>query len=213
MKSIFSRRVMALVLMTILLFSIPKNTALAAGKSVQLNRTTVTMNVYEGVQLRARVNAKTVSAKWSSSNTKVATVSKTGLINAKAPGQAVITANINGVKKKCKVTVKSPYANAIKLLSGKWYSYNSALKNQYYRVSNGYYSTFDRRTNKLIYRRKIRKFARFKTGYMITFGEYSRFVFYVKNGKVSDLWYYYGSNYPDWNASGSESVHREDRWK
>ena len=107
MKSIYSRRVMALVLMAILLLSFPKNTALAAGKSVQLNRTTVTMNVYEGVQLRARVNAKTVSAKWSSSNTKVATVSTKGTIKGKKKGSCYVYVYAqNGVFKKIRVTVK-----------------------------------------------------------------------------------------------------------
>ena len=44
--------------------------------------------------------------KWTSSNTKVATVNSKGVVTAKAKGTATITASVNGVKRTCKVTVK-----------------------------------------------------------------------------------------------------------
>lgn len=48
------------------------------------------------------------SVTWSSSNTKIATVSKSGVVKAGNPGIATITArNRNGIKKTCKVTVQN----------------------------------------------------------------------------------------------------------
>lgn len=44
--------------------------------------------------------------KYSSSNKKVATVNKNGIIKAKRKGKANITVKINGIKLKCKITVK-----------------------------------------------------------------------------------------------------------
>ena len=45
------------------------------------------------------------SAKWKTSNSNVVTVTKTGLVTAAAPGDAVITASVNGVKLKCKFKI------------------------------------------------------------------------------------------------------------
>ena len=47
---------------------------------------------------------------WKSSNSKVASVNKSGKITAKKPGTCTITAKRNGVKLKCKVTVKKNQA-------------------------------------------------------------------------------------------------------
>ena len=44
---------------------------------------------------------------WSSSAPSVASVNKKGKITARRTGKATITAKVNGVKYKCKVTVKA----------------------------------------------------------------------------------------------------------
>lgn len=43
--------------------------------------------------------------KWTSSNSKIATVSSSGRVTAKEPGTATITASVNGIKSTSKVTV------------------------------------------------------------------------------------------------------------
>ena len=54
--------------------------------------------------------------KWSSSNKRVATVTTYGEVKGVKPGKCTITAKVDGVKLKCKVTVKKPvYAKSIKL--------------------------------------------------------------------------------------------------
>lgn len=52
-------------------------------------------------------------AKWSSSNTKVATVNSSGKVTGKKKGTAVITAKANGKTYKCKVTVLRPISKKL----------------------------------------------------------------------------------------------------
>ena len=47
-----------------------------------------------------------MKAKWTSSNTSVATVNSGGKVVAQNPGTAVITAKINGTEATCTVKVK-----------------------------------------------------------------------------------------------------------
>ena len=91
----------------------PSTTVLAT--SVTLNQTTATLtSAGETVQLTATVlpeNANNKSVTWSSNNTSVATVSKTGLVTAVANGTATITATTNdgsGKSATCEVTVDTP---------------------------------------------------------------------------------------------------------
>ncbi len=83
--------------------------------SVSLSKTTQTINVGKTATLSATVKTVTGGSygevSWSSSNTKVATVSSKGVVTAVYPGQAKITATtLDGTKKTatCVVTVKAP---------------------------------------------------------------------------------------------------------
>ena len=71
-----------------------------------LNKTKAT--VYNGKTLKLKVTGTSKAVRWSSSNTAVATVDKTGLVRANKVGKAVITAAVGGSKLTCKLTVKSP---------------------------------------------------------------------------------------------------------
>lgn len=81
---------------------------------VTLNQKSATVNLGETVQLKAKVSPAKKADKtvvWTSSNTAVATVTKTGLVSAAGVGSTVITAkSIDGSKKKasCKITVANP---------------------------------------------------------------------------------------------------------
>ena len=82
--------------------------------SIELDKTSLTLNVNESATLTATVlpataNNKTVS--WSSSNTSVATVSSSGEVTGRARGEATITATAkdgSGVSVSCAVEVKQP---------------------------------------------------------------------------------------------------------
>ncbi|MGN1418323.1 MAG: InlB B-repeat-containing protein, partial [Acutalibacteraceae bacterium] len=78
--------------------------------SISLNCTSYTMNVGNGKQLYATVypsNASDKTVYWSSSDSRIASVSGSGRISAKAPGVATITAKTsNGKTSTCTVTVR-----------------------------------------------------------------------------------------------------------
>lgn len=69
-----------------------------------------TAAVYTGktVTLKATSNDKDAKATFASSNTKVATVSSTGVVKGVKAGTATITAAYGNAKATCKVTVKAP---------------------------------------------------------------------------------------------------------
>lgn len=76
---------------------------------ITLNNSEVELFRGETVQLSATVDPSehTSSLVWSSSNSAVATVSAGGLVTAISTGQAVIYAEVMGVKAECKVTVNN----------------------------------------------------------------------------------------------------------
>ena len=77
--------------------------------SIKLNTTILTLNKIRSFQLRAYISpskATYKTVKWSSSNTKVATVTSKGKVYAKKAGTAYISAtSSNGKKVRCKVRV------------------------------------------------------------------------------------------------------------
>ena len=76
----------------------------AAPKKVSISKKKLTLKVGKKTTLKLK-NANASKVKWSSSNKKVATVSK-GVIKAKKVGKATITATYKKKKYKCTVTVK-----------------------------------------------------------------------------------------------------------
>ncbi|MBQ2800624.1 MAG: Ig-like domain-containing protein [Lachnospiraceae bacterium] len=92
-------------------------------KSVKLNASKITVGTKATFTLTATVNptnAKYKNITWSSSNKKVATVSKKGKVTAKKAGTATITAlTKDGKKATCKVTVKTGVKVTYKLAGGK----------------------------------------------------------------------------------------------
>ncbi|MCM1364318.1 MAG: Ig-like domain-containing protein [Faecalibacterium sp.] len=97
-----------------------KVTVVTAPTGVKLNKTKATVNDKKTVQLTATVSPSTAtnkSVKWTSSNKKVATVDKNGLVKAVAPGKAIITCKTvdSGKTVTCVVTVKAVKVKSIKL--------------------------------------------------------------------------------------------------
>ncbi len=93
---------------------IPLNmTSVHPTASVKLSKTTSALKVSQTLQLTATINPTDAYPKvvsWKSSNTKVAIVSTSGRITAKAPGTATITVTTASLLKTatCKVTVTQP---------------------------------------------------------------------------------------------------------
>ena len=98
--------------------------------SVSISKTSATIKVPLTLQLSAGVspaNASNKGVKWTSSNTKVATVSSAGKVTAKGPGTTTITVKtVSGTfAKTCKVTVIQPVVSiklnktSLSILKGK----------------------------------------------------------------------------------------------
>lgn len=82
--------------------------------SITLNKTAATLYRTGTLQLKATVNNPNGKTTYTSSNTKVATVTSAGKITAKAKGTATITAKNGFAKKTVKITVKNPSLNMSK---------------------------------------------------------------------------------------------------
>ena len=107
------KRILLLSLLFVLtvFFTVPA----FAKTRLKLNKKTVTIAPKQVVKLTVKVkgekkkakwkNAKWKNIKWSSSNKKIASVSKTGEVKGRKAGKVVIKAKVKGKTLKCKVTV------------------------------------------------------------------------------------------------------------
>ena len=121
MKKIFKKPAFLLlcVIMTISVLSMGVQAA-----SIKLNKTKATMTVKGSIALKVTGTTKKVT--WSSSNTKVATVTSSGTVNALKAGKATITAKVGTKKLTCKLTVNNNYGKLYKNFlkndkNSKWY--------------------------------------------------------------------------------------------
>lgn len=85
----------------------PSNNAAAAKLKISKKKATLTV----GKTLKLKVTGAK-KAKWSSSNSRVASVSQKGVVKAKSVGTAKITAKVKSKKVTCKVSVKSKKTSA-----------------------------------------------------------------------------------------------------
>lgn len=99
-----AKKIIAILLALVLSISMIPTTSVSAAKKVKLNKTKATIYVGKTVILKLKNNKKKI--KWSSSNKKVATVTKKGKVKGKKAGKATITAKVGSKKYKCKITVK-----------------------------------------------------------------------------------------------------------
>lgn len=85
----------------------PKQVYAAGSKKMKLNHSSVTMQAGTKRTLKITKGEPSGTVKWSSSNKKVAAVSKKGVVTSKKKGTAVITAKAKEGKKtaKCKIKV------------------------------------------------------------------------------------------------------------
>ena len=102
-----SKRVLGLVLSCLILMSIAFSSpiSVSAAAKPKLNKKSVSITRTKSYKLKLK-NAKASKVKWSSSNKKIAVVSK-GKVTAKKVGKATVTAKYKGKSYKCKVTVKA----------------------------------------------------------------------------------------------------------
>lgn len=78
--------------------------------TVQVPKISTSKTIVKGDKIRLTVNGTDQKVTWKSSNTKIATVSKSGVITAKKAGTCKIYATVLGKKYTCKITIKNPVA-------------------------------------------------------------------------------------------------------
>ena len=91
------KRFWILLLMSIFMLVLPDQAA-------RLNYTKATVTA--GYTVKLKVTGTNKKVKWSSSNTRIATVGRTGKVKGIKPGKATITAKVGKKKYRCAVTVK-----------------------------------------------------------------------------------------------------------
>ncbi len=99
--------------------SMVTSTDFVQAASIKLNKTSITM--YTGKTSTLKVSGTSKKVTWYTSNKKVATVSSKGVVSAKSPGQATITAKVSNKNLKCKVTVKRPTTSKKAALNAYYY--------------------------------------------------------------------------------------------
>ena len=97
------KKLCAIVLVIVLAFSVTPDSVFAA-KKAKISKTKATIYVGKTNKLKVKNNKKKV--KWSTSNKKVAKVSKKGKVKGIKAGKATITAKVGKKAYKCKIKVK-----------------------------------------------------------------------------------------------------------
>ena len=124
-------------------------------ETISLNKSVYTLKKGKTVKLKAVLNkaAKRKGVKWSSSNRKVATVSKNGKVTAKRKGKAAITATVKGtsVKARCKITVGTPVSKvtlnrkSLTLKTGQSFSLKTSISTKKASVKKVNYKSSNKR--------------------------------------------------------------------
>ena len=111
MQSI-TKRLLALISAVILMTTMLIPAFQASAASVRLNKTKIVLVVGQTYNLKVSGTKKT--PKWSSSNKKIVSVTKKGVVKGLKKGTATVTAKIGKKKYKCKVTVEAPKLSSTK---------------------------------------------------------------------------------------------------
>lgn len=112
MKKIMKRMMIYAFVLCMTILLAPSSLAQAA--SVKLSQTKLTLTVGKSKTLKMQNTTKKVT--WSSSNKKVATVTKEGKVMAVSAGTATISAKISKKTYTCKVTVKPDYKFSVNVI-------------------------------------------------------------------------------------------------
>jgi len=114
-------KILKRVLLLLLIFILLANTTAEASSKIKINKTKTIMYVGDSLTLKlSGVSTKQKDKiKWSTSNKKIATVSKKGKVRAKKKGKVVITATYKKKKYKCAITLKNKkkVANVVEVTS------------------------------------------------------------------------------------------------
>lgn len=120
MKKIKINKISVMFLVVIMIIGILPVRIVAA--TVKLNKPKAT--IYVGSSTTLKISGAKSKVKWTTSNKKIATVTRKGKVTAKKAGTVTITAKLKKKSYKCKVIVKTPSLNSAKktLMEGKTFT-------------------------------------------------------------------------------------------
>lgn len=112
----FKKLFLSFIIVSITIFIVPITfkafNTYASVQAASIKISTKSKTLYVGYGCKLNITGTSRKVTWSSSNPKIASVSKTGYVTAKNKGTTTITAKVNGKKYKCKITVnKSAYVD------------------------------------------------------------------------------------------------------
>ncbi|MCL2087146.1 MAG: Ig-like domain-containing protein [Oscillospiraceae bacterium] len=103
MKNLYIATLFLAAVFALNLFALP----VSSQTRLRLNRTSGTISVGDVRQIRAQTNSKKPIT-WTTSDKNVVLVNRQGQIKAVSAGRAVITARVDGVTARCRITVRKP---------------------------------------------------------------------------------------------------------
>lgn len=132
----FTKKLTAFLLASALVTTMmPATTSQARKKGIKLNKTNITL--YVGNTSKLKVNGTKAKAAFKSTNKKVVSVSKKGILKAKKVGSAKIIAKVSGKKLTCKVKVAPMNKSGLySTTNGKFISWNRLIEIGALSVSN-----------------------------------------------------------------------------
>lgn len=118
MKSKFRIIITILIIISMCIILFPNTNTFAGSKKIKLNQKKITTGIGCTEELILKNTKGNIT--WSSSNVKVADVSKTGVVSAKTKGKVTITATYKNKKYTCTVNVKegTTELNFVKIKGG-----------------------------------------------------------------------------------------------
>ena len=201
--------------------SMVTSTDFVQAASIKLNKTSITL--YTGKTSTLKVSGTSKKVTWSTSNKKVATVSSKGVVSAKSPGQATITAKVSNKNLKCRVTVKRPTTSKKAALRAYYYflkDYNFTYSSST-RGFNLAYINNDSIPELLVFDGdyhaagvKVYSYVNGKVKYVGTFGGWGKFEYKEKKGVIRAYWFGQGheiKDYYKWNGSKLSKIMTSDK--
>ena len=188
--------------------------------SIKLNKTSLT--IYTGKTSTLKVIGTSKKVSWSTSNKKVATVSSKGIVSAKYPGKATITARVNNKNLNCKVTVKRQTTSK-KVALKAYYNFLKSYKFDTTSSTRGFnlaYINNDSIPELIVLDGdchaagvKIYAYVNGKVRYISEFGQYGEFEYQEKKGIIRSFGFGQGNcfkTYYKWDGSKLSTIISSD---
>jgi len=115
----------------------------ASVQAASIKISTKSKTLYVGYGCKLNITGTNQKVKWSSSNSKVASVTKNGYVTAKSKGTATITAKVKGKTYKCKIKVNK--TASLDIYATRSMKFIGTTKKVTYKSSNSKIASIDKK--------------------------------------------------------------------